>query len=98
MGCSVAAVLAWAAYHSVSDERQSAVVLSGGVAIWVVYTIMPIGFALIAIRMWWQSGLLPPRHEFETEAATPYPPAVAWTRRAIVLAVVLAAFSLALGA
>ena len=94
VGCSIAAVLAWASYNSVSDERQSAVVLSGGVAIWIVYTIMPIGFALIAIRMWWQSGLKPPRQEFETEAATPYRPAVAWTRRAIVLAAVLAAFSL----
>ena len=94
VGCSIAAVLAWASYNSVSDERQSAVVLSGGVAIWIVYTIMPIGFALIAIRMWWQSGLKPPRQEFETEAATPYRPAVAWTRRAVVLAAVLAAFSL----
>jgi tripartite ATP-independent transporter DctM subunit len=94
VGCSIAAVLAWASSNSVSDERQSAVVLSGGVAIWIVYTIMPIGFALIAIRMWWQSGLKPPRQEFETEAATPYRPAVAWTRRAIVLAAVLAAFSL----
>jgi tripartite ATP-independent transporter DctM subunit len=94
VGCSIAAVLAWASSNSVSDERQSAVVLSGGVAIWIVYTIMPIGFALIAVRMWWQSGLKPPRQEFETEAATPYRPAVAWTRRAIVLAAVLAAFSL----
>jgi tripartite ATP-independent transporter DctM subunit len=91
--CSVAAVLAWAAWHSVNNERQSAVVLSGGVAVWVVYTIMPIGFALIAIRTWWQSGLKPPRRELEPEAS-PYGPAVAWTRRAIVLAVVLAAFSL----
>ncbi len=29
---------------------------------------MPIGFALIAIRMWWQSGLLPPHQEFETRS------------------------------
>ena len=91
--CSVAAVLAWAAWHSVDNERQSAVVLSGGVAVWVVYTIMPVGFALIAIRTWWQSGQTPPRRELEPEAA-PYGPAVAWTRRAIVLAAVLAAFSL----
>ena len=94
VGCSIAAVLAWASYNSVSDERQSAVVLSGGVAIWIAYTIMPIGFALIAIRMWWQSGWLPAHQEFESEAVTPYPPAIAWTRRAIVLAAVLAAFSL----
>jgi len=94
VGCSVAAVLAWAAYHTVDLERQSIVALSGGVAIWMVYTIMPIGFALIAIRMWWQSGLMP-AHEFESEAATAYRPTVAWTRRAIVLAIVLAAFSLA---
>jgi tripartite ATP-independent transporter DctM subunit len=91
--CSVAAVLAWAAWHSVDIERQSAVVLSGGVPVWVVYTIMPVGFALIAIRTWWQSGQKPPRRELEPEAA-PYGPAIAWTRRAIVLAAVLAAFSL----
>lgn len=94
VGCSVAAVLAWAAYHTVDLERQSIVALSGGVAIWMAYTIMPIGFALIAIRMWWQAGLLP-AHEFESETATAYSPALAWTRRAIVLVVVLAAFSLA---
>jgi tripartite ATP-independent transporter DctM subunit len=93
--CSVAAVLAWAAWHSVDNERQSAVVLSGGVPVWVVYTIMPVGFALIAIRTWWQSGQKPPRRELDPEAA-PYGPAVAWTRRSIVLAVVLAAFSLGL--
>lgn len=94
VGSSVAAVLAVAAYHCVTDERQSVVALSGGVPIWIVYTIMPVGLALIAIRMWWQSGLLP-AHEFESDSAAPYPPATAWTRRAIVFAVVLAAFSLA---
>ena len=94
VGCAVAAVLAWAAYHTVSAERQSVVELSGGVAIWVVYTIMPVGFALMAIRMWWQSGLLP-APEFQQETAAAYPPAIAWARRAVVLAVVLAAFSLA---
>jgi C4-dicarboxylate transporter DctM subunit len=96
VGCSVAAVLAWAAFHTVDAQRPDTTMLSGGVPIWVIYTIMPIGFALIAIRTWWQAGLRPP-HEFETgnDAATAYPPAAAWTRRAIVLAVVLAAFSLA---
>jgi C4-dicarboxylate transporter, DctM subunit len=95
VGCSVSAVLAWAAYCTVETQRPDTTVLSGGVAIWVMYTILPIGFALITIRMWWQAGLLPPHNEFESEPATAYAPAVAWTRRAIVLAVVLAAFSLA---
>jgi tripartite ATP-independent transporter DctM subunit len=94
VGCSVAVVLAWAAYHAVDIDRQSVAELSGGVPRWMVKTIMPIGFAMIAIRMWWQSGLVP-AHEFENDAATAYPPATAWTRRAIVLAVVLAAVSLA---
>jgi C4-dicarboxylate transporter DctM subunit len=94
VGCSVAAILAWAAYHTVDLQRASTEVLSGGVAIWMVQAIMPIGFALIAVRMWWQSGLLPPHQEFESEAETPYPPAIAWKRRAIALAIVLAAFSL----
>ena len=95
VGCSVAAVLAWAAYHTVDIERQSMTVLSGGVALWVVEAIMPIGFAIIAIRMWWQSGLVPPHSEFKIEPPAPYAPAAAWTRRLVVLAVVLAAFSLA---
>jgi C4-dicarboxylate transporter, DctM subunit len=95
VGCSVAAVLAWAAYCTVETQRPDTTVLSGGVAIWVMYTIMPIGFVLIAIRMWWQAGLLPPHNEFKSDPATAYSPAVAWTRRALVLAVVLAAFSLA---
>jgi len=84
VGSSVAAVLAFAAYHTVDAQRPDTTVLSGGVAIWIMYTIMPIGFALMAIRMWWQSGLLPAR-EFETGPATSYSPAIAWTRRAIVL-------------
>ena len=96
VGCSVAAVLAWAAYHIVDGERASVVVLSGGVAQWMLYAIMPMGFGAIAVRMWWQAGWLPVRQEFENEAPTSYSPAVAWSRRAIVLAVVLAAFSLAL--
>ena len=54
-----------------------------------------VGFAVIAFRMWWQSGLVPPHSDFETEPATPYPPAAAWARRAIVLAAVMAAFGLA---
>jgi len=95
VGCAVAVILAWAAYHAVDADRQSLTTLSGGIPIWVVEAIMPIGFALIAIRMWWQSGLRPPHQEFETEAATPYPPAIAWTRRAVVLALVLAASGLA---
>jgi len=94
VGCAVAAVLAWAAFHTVSNERQSVVELPGGMAIWAVYTIMPVGFALMAIRMWWQSGLLPAK-EFQQETAAAYPPVIAWARRAMILAVVLATFSLA---
>jgi len=92
VGCTVAAVLAWAAYYAVDADRQSMTELSGGVPLWVVETIMPIGFALIATRMWWQSGVRPPRQEFETEAVEPYPAAVAWTRRAIVLAAIAAVY------
>jgi tripartite ATP-independent transporter DctM subunit len=95
VGCSVAAILAWAAYHNVDGERASVVVLSGGVAQWILYAIMPIGFGLIALRLWWQAGWLPPHNEFESETATAYAPSMAWARRAIVLGVVLAAFSLA---
>jgi tripartite ATP-independent transporter DctM subunit len=95
VGSTVAAVLAWAAYHAVDADRQSMTELSGGVALWVAESIMPIGFAVIALRMWWQSGLRPPRQEFEHEAVTPFPPATAWARRALVLAVVLAASGLA---
>ncbi|MBE3098658.1 MAG: TRAP transporter large permease subunit [Planctomycetes bacterium] len=91
---AVAAVLAWAAYQTIVLQTASNETLSGGIPVWVVEAIMPIGFAVIAIRLWWQSGMVPPHTEFETEPPTPYPPAAAWTRRAIVLALVVAAFSL----
>jgi len=95
VSCAVAAILAWAAYHAVEADSQSMATLSGGVAVWMAETIMPVGFALIALRLWWHSGLRPPHQEFETEAALPYRPAVAWARRAVVMAFVLAVFGLA---
>lgn len=95
VGCAVTVALAWAAASTVNLERQSMAVLSGGVPLWLIETIMPIGFAVIAIRLWWQSGQAPLRHEFETAEPAPFPPGVAWGRRLLVLAVVASALALA---
>ncbi len=95
VGCAVTVALAWAAASTINLERQSMAVLSGGVPLWLIETIMPIGFAIIAIRLWWQSGQVPLHHEFETAEPAPFPPGVAWGRRLLVLAVVASALALA---
>jgi C4-dicarboxylate transporter, DctM subunit len=70
-------------------ERESTMTLGFGIPIYVAQAIMPVGFAAIAWRMWWQAGLPP------VGSADPAPaPAQAWRRRALVALVVAAVFTL----
>ena len=49
-------VLTVATYQFVQNERLAGEILCYQVPKWVVQLIMPLGFALIGIRLWWNSG------------------------------------------
>ncbi len=45
--------LAYGAYELVKVQRDSTEILAGGVPLWVAQIIMPVGFAAMALRIWW---------------------------------------------
>jgi C4-dicarboxylate transporter DctM subunit len=51
VAAAVTAFLALAAYQFVAIERDAGEILAFGIPIWVVETVLPIGFAVIAIRI-----------------------------------------------
>ena len=78
----VGAVLAWASAQLVQAERLSIQTLTGGLPVWVAMTIIPFGFAVVALRAWWQAGVA---HAPEgAQPPPPFSPGLAWTRRAVV--------------
>ncbi len=56
VAAAICAVLAAASVQLVQAERESARELVYGIPVWVVQAILPIGFAGIALRLWWRSG------------------------------------------
>lgn len=96
-GVSTAIVfsLARAASELVALDRASVATLAFGIPQWVTEVIMPVGFAVIGIRFWWQSGR-PEAGETPGAApgAPPTPARLAWLRRGIVAGVILLVFSL----
>jgi tripartite ATP-independent transporter DctM subunit len=48
--------LALAAWQMAMDERTGGKILAYGIPLWVVELIMPIGFAVIALRLAWHAG------------------------------------------
>jgi tripartite ATP-independent transporter DctM subunit len=88
VGTAVTAVLAWTAVEVVRNERAFTSTLGWGIPTWIATTIMPVGFAVVALRMWWQSGSVPPTDDHDATAAdvhhaAPHP----WLRRLFVAAV-----------
>ncbi len=49
-------VLVVASFQFVNTEKLGAAILAYNIPKWWVQLVMPIGFSLIAIRLWWQSG------------------------------------------
>ena len=90
---SVGAVLTVASAQLVQAERQNIPTLTAGIPIWVAMLVIPVGFAIVALRAWWQSGI-PGAPEGQVPPP-PLPPGLAWTRRAAVAAGVAAVLSLA---
>ncbi len=53
VGAAITVVLCAASWRFVMEERAAGNVLAYGVPRWTVETCMPLGFGLIAIRLWW---------------------------------------------
>lgn len=89
VGTSVAAVLAWTSVTFVRFESASLAALGFGIPVWVAQTVIPLGFGVIAVRMWWQSGSVPAGEAREGAAPVfrQLPAAQAWMRRALVLGI-----------
>lgn len=56
VAAAVATALVIASLQLVTVERESGRVLAYGIPIWWFQAALPIGFALLAIRLWWRSG------------------------------------------
>jgi tripartite ATP-independent transporter DctM subunit len=52
----VAVALAFAGWQLSAAERESGRVLAYGVPIWGLLLALPVGFAILAFRLWWRSG------------------------------------------
>jgi tripartite ATP-independent transporter DctM subunit len=56
LGAAVAVVLAGAAVELVRSEREVASSLGAGIPTWIAQLVLPIGFALIALRLVWRAS------------------------------------------
>ena len=91
----VTAVLAWTAVQVVMNERTFTSTLGWGIPKWIAVTIMPVGFGVVALRMWWQSGSIPGAGGHDAAApAVALPAAHAWGRRAIVAGSLIALWAM----
>ena len=55
-GACSAVVLAWGAYQMVSIEREAGTNIGADIQAWVAQLVLPIAFALIAVRLVWRPG------------------------------------------
>jgi TRAP-type C4-dicarboxylate transport system permease small subunit len=56
VGAAITAVLCLAAWRFMQEERMAGNLLAYGVRRWVVEAAMPLGFGLIALRLWWRAA------------------------------------------
>src|SRR6266704_1527079 len=56
ISATVCGFLALAALQFVESEREAGTALISGIPVWYVECVLPIGFAVIALRILWQSG------------------------------------------
>jgi C4-dicarboxylate transporter DctM subunit len=55
-GACSALILAWGAYQMVVIERESGTTIGADIQAWVAQLVLPIAFALIAVRIVWRPG------------------------------------------
>ena len=57
-GACAALVLAWGGYQMLVIERESGTNIGAGIQAWVAQLVLPVAFALIAVRVVWRVGSL----------------------------------------
>lgn len=75
LAAAVCGALACAAWRLVDSERQAAQELAYGLPVWWAQAAMPLGFALLGLRLGWRSVAPPPARVF---AALAWPLAGVW--------------------
>ena len=56
VGAGISAVLCWGAVVFVGTERGAGNILAYGVPVWVVQSVLPLGFGAVALRLVWHGG------------------------------------------
>lgn len=91
----IIAALTRAAFEVVELDRASVTTLAFGIPLWVAETIMPIGFAVMGIRFWWQSGFAAAAEKRDNEVPPePLPAWTIWLRRGFVAVIIVIAWNL----
>src|SRR5262249_37772941 len=61
-GACSAVVLAWGGWQMAAVEREAGTTIGAGIPTWIAQIVLPISFAIIALRLVWRGGA-PPRAE-----------------------------------
>jgi len=56
-GACAATLLAWGGYRMAAAEREVGTNIGAGIPTWIAQAVLPIAFALIAVRLVWRSGV-----------------------------------------
>ena len=67
-GAMAATVLAWGGWQMTSIEREGGANIGAGIPTWIAQIVLPVGFAIIALRVVWRVGELSSAHGGATTA------------------------------
>ena len=56
VGACVASLLAWGGWQMASVEREAGSTIGAGIPTWIAQAVLPVAFALIAVRLVWRAG------------------------------------------
>lgn len=97
-GAGSAIVLAWGGWQMAALEREAATTIGAGIPAWIAQIVLPIAFALIAIRLVWRPGfnaLNPADNAADSTASGVHPADKPSTARSMWVDRALAAFGVA---
>ena len=81
-GACAAAVLAWGGYRMVLIEREAGTTIGADIQAWVAQLVLPIAFALIAVRLVWRPGFNS-LNPVDLHVSAERPPRAPWLDRAL---------------
>jgi TRAP-type C4-dicarboxylate transport system permease small subunit len=55
-GACAALILSWGGYQMVTIEREGGAIIGAGIPTWVAQLVLPLAFAMIAVRLVWRVG------------------------------------------